>query len=259
MDSNRVSQRGVELFNYADSRLGARISCDYPSTNGYEVESLICKQASSQASSQQLLSHSLSIPQTGNGFMAESFVKPPVEVTIHIPYAVSLAAIVINPRIRVHTAKVVTVFVQSSGRDRWEMLGRMVWQDAQNARPSGMCNKELGPQTILAAASQFASSICSSTSISAWTPIERQPGVLHSVKSIRLRISSMHGATILGLGGVEIWGQPSRALPPQTRTQLGTEAHQALQNDRTKPGVAAGSSQHGSSEPLADIPAEFVD
>ncbi|KAI8320145.1 U-box-domain-containing protein [Martensiomyces pterosporus] len=249
MASVNGSTSDVELLDYADSRLGTQISCDYPSTTNFEIENLI---AEHRHSTSQHLLHSLAA--ASRGFMAESFVKPPVELILAFPYELSLAAIALNPRVRMHTAKVITVYVEG-GWERWEMAGRMIWPDPEDARPLAMCNKELNPQIVQNAASRCPGSICSSMRAGSWMPIEKPPGVLHSVRRVKLRISSMHGAHILGLGGVEIWAQPSRRLPQQQRAQIWSTAQKMLRQDSK----AGEDPVPASSSSAASCPPEFVD
>lgn len=142
--------------------------------------------------------------------MAESFLKPPIDIVIELPHMVSLAAVSVDPRIRLlHSARVVSLFIQRRLKnvpqnDQWEFLGRLIWSEESGQHKAGLCNKELNPQIL-------------DKNTQSWTPMERDPNILHYVTKIKIRISSMHRVYALGIGKVEIWGQPSQRLPAHER------------------------------------------
>ncbi|KAJ1832574.1 RING finger protein 37 [Coemansia sp. RSA 2711] len=238
----------MEIFDLADARLGATISVEYPSVNGYEPENLLVKHNASQASGVQLLSPL----NTATGFMAESFVKPPVELTLTLPFQSSLAAIAINPRVRMHMAKHVSLFMMSERGQRWEYLGRLQWPSDNDARPLGLCNQELHPATVEQAMNMRGCLYRPSS----WRPIERASESLHFVSKIKIRIASMHNSVALGFGGLEVWAQPSQRLPWQLREQAWTQVRQAA---LARNSATAVSHAQNSQTALADCPPEFVD
>ncbi|KAJ2569544.1 Ubiquitin conjugation factor E4 A [Coemansia sp. RSA 1807] len=94
---------------------------------------------------------------------------------------------------------------------KWEFLGKLSWEDNASMW-QGVCNKELNPMQVEQARGQ-------ATRIGTWIPAERMDGLLHFVRHVKIRVSAMHHAVALGIGGVEIWAQPSQRMPWRQREQ----------------------------------------
>ncbi|KAJ2716970.1 RING finger protein 37, partial [Coemansia spiralis] len=185
----------MELFDYADVRLGTRADCDYPSITGYEAANLVSKHGSAQSPPSHIAR--LSLLDTRAGFLAESFVKPPVEITFNLHFPVSLAAVVVNPRVRMQTAKHVSLFVMRDRGQKWEYISRLEWADGHATPLLGAHNQELDAQTVarVVAGSGSASANMPIT----WAPMERAPPSLHMVSAVKLRIATMHNSGALGI------------------------------------------------------------
>ncbi|KAJ2771258.1 RING finger protein 37, partial [Coemansia nantahalensis] len=247
----------VELFDFADARLGTQAACDYPSITGYAVANLLSKHRSAQSPASHAVHAQLSLFDTRTGFLAESFVKPPVEVTFTFAFPVSLAAAVVNPRVRMHTAKHVSLFVMSGRGQRWEYVSRLEWTDGHATPLRGAHNQELGAQTVARVAARCGSA-GAGTPI-AWAPMERAPASLHNVAAVKLRIASMHNAGALGIGGIELWAQPSQRLPRAQRDNAWHRVRQAVGTGGAPQPAPAPPHADIYEHPPPDCPPEFVD
>ncbi|KAJ2512611.1 Ubiquitin conjugation factor E4 A [Coemansia sp. RSA 2049] len=272
----------MELFDYADARVGTTVSCTSPSTTGYEADNLLRKHHGTPGTgceaSLPLLPPSSSTTG-GSGFMAESFVRPPVDVDFALPHMTSVAAIVVDPRIRRgRIVRQATVFAMGVNRTRWERVGSLeVAEDHAHccvalhnadvapamlraARIHGSNPGSLAPPTAAAAAAATAGSFRPVR----WSPLRPPtPGALHHVGRIRLTIVAMHDHPHVppGLGGIAILGQPSQRLPREQRIPLWTALCRGAVGapGATDAGAgAAGPDGHSSGVPL-DCPPEFVD
>ncbi|KAJ2726272.1 RING finger protein 37 [Coemansia sp. Benny D115] len=253
----------VKLFDYADSRLGTTAQCEYPSVNGYEVLNLLDKQRQAGFAGADQVISAICRASRPSGFMVEPFVKPPVDIIITLHHYVSLAAIVINPRIRMHSAKVVTLHIWNDRLQKWDYVARLVWEDDHAVAPRGVCNQELGWQPV-AQASALQGKM---PAVSHWLPIEKAASALHFVSRIKLRVSSVHGAQPPGLGAVEIWAQPSQRLPQVQRNQewdfvwralAVPENNNSCQKDRHASIAANGQDTSYSATP-AKCPPDYID
>ncbi|KAJ2354783.1 hypothetical protein IWW50_002037 [Coemansia erecta] len=182
--------------------------------------------------------------------MAESFVKPPAELIITLPYQVSLAAVIVNPRVRMNVAKHVSLFVMSDRGVKWEYVGKMMWMDEGSGRLQGMCNKELNPAQINSARRD------GEPAVETWQPIEKAPESLHFVRKIKVRLAAMHNSVALGIGGVEIWAQPSQRLPWRQREQAWIHTRQHLPKPEH---VAKSVHENKPHATNAECPPEFID
>ncbi|KAJ2028718.1 RING finger protein 37, partial [Coemansia sp. S610] len=221
-----MATTNIELFDYADHRLCTTISSETPATDHHEATNLLAKPHQSR-------------------FMASTFIKPPIDLDLHLPHPITLAAITIDPRARQSHAKSVQISIQrNSPRDhhKWIPLGRLTWEPHERG-PQGLYNRDLSPQTISAVAGR--ESLCGAA---AWQPA--MPDWLHGVCVVRVRISAMHQAHALGLGGIEIWAQPSQRLPTEQRTRAWAEIRQALQPPPT---------QQKDTETMDECPPQFID
>ncbi|KAJ2162266.1 RING finger protein 37 [Coemansia sp. RSA 552] len=243
----------IELFDFADSRLGTTVEWGHPSVNGYEASNLLDKTGAA-------LHSSISLLGTPAGFMAESFIKPPAELTLQLPFPVSLAAVVVNPRIRRHLAKYASLFVMGDRGQRWEYIGKLSWPDETRAQPLALCNGELDPHAVSSAVAGHGGSTCGGPPPCVLTQMERSPTSLHSVLQVKLRISAMHEAVALGIGRIEVWAQPSQRLPLPQRERLWLQARQALATQAYAPYGPAAEPNHAEEQPAqAECPAEFID
>ncbi|KAJ2449325.1 Ubiquitin conjugation factor E4 B [Coemansia sp. RSA 2336] len=131
---------------------------------------------------------------------------------------------------------------------KWEFIGKLEWADS---RPMGLCNQELSPRAV----EQFAGakgSVC--RDMGRWFPINKP---LHFVTQIKVRILAMHQSVALGIGGLEIWGQPSQRLPRHLKEQAWLNIRQ---HSQISPNPYTVQINNAYTEPAeASCPPEFID
>ncbi|KAJ2857501.1 RING finger protein 37 [Coemansia erecta] len=248
----------MELFDYADSRLGTTVSCTCPCTTDYEVCNLLDK-GRTRSRTAMGGGDQLPLPLGAQhldscGFMAESFVRPPIDITFTLPYQVSLASVVINPCIRRGRIKVVNMFTMGVNRDRWEVAGKLLCEAGMYGLHNGDVTPAMLSQAIgINAAKEIRWSVLRAPSASA----------LHFVKQIKITIVAMHEAHAIGCGAIEIWAQPSQRLPSDQRVRMWKEAYQAValpadSSARILPPVGAAASGSLAVD-VSECPQEFID
>ncbi|KAJ2636623.1 RING finger protein 37 [Coemansia sp. RSA 1286] len=254
--SNQTSNR-LDLFDYADHRIGTTVTCDYPSATNHDIQTLLNKQPFADNSS---LPISLGTTQP-SGFLAESFVKPPLEITFTFAHPISLAAITINPRARQHSAKSILAYIWNQRHQKWTPIGRIFWDQQMMGSVQALCNRELNPQAVARAAAARKSQISINQGVARWLPIE-PTRAMHSVEKVKIKITSMYHAHTLGLGAIEIWAQPSQLVSVDRRTAAWNHIRSTLD-----PPVSA-TDQLSLSSPVAsnltyksseEAPADFID
>ncbi|KAJ2125194.1 Ubiquitin conjugation factor E4 A [Coemansia sp. RSA 720] len=121
----------------------------------------------------------------------------------------------------------------------------MSW-DENASMWQGVCNKELSPIQVEQAREQ-------ATRIGTWIPAERTDALLHFVSHVKIRVSAMHNAVALGIGGIEIWAQPSQRMPWRQREQAWTTIRKVTTEQNAEP------AKDTTKKTLTDCPPEFID
>ncbi|KAJ1731772.1 RING finger protein 37, partial [Coemansia sp. Benny D160-2] len=259
----------MELFDYADARVGTTVSCASPSTTGYEADNLLRKHHGAPGTGCEAPLPLLP-PSSSTGFMAESFVRPPVDVDFALPHMTSVAAIVVDPQIRRgRIVRQAAVFAMGANRTRWERIGSLDVPDDHAHCCVALHNADVAPAMLRAARIHGSNpgllapptTATGSSRPIRWSPLQPPtPSTLHHVGRIRLTIVAMHDHPHVppGLGGIAILGQPSQRLPREQRTTMWTNMCRAVSapiaadvDHRAAPDGRGG-------VPL-DCPPEFVD
>ncbi|KAJ2535486.1 RING finger protein 37, partial [Coemansia sp. RSA 1933] len=194
----------------------------------------------------------------GGGFMAESFVRPPVDLDIVLPHQTSLASLILDPRIRRGCIRAATVFTMGINRDRWEFAGKLQWENS-DPQPHGLHNTDVSPPMLLQAVGARSQAPANTR----WTVIHGTPSSasLHYVKQIRVQITGMHEVHAIGLGRIEIWAQPSQRLPADQRTHAWSQNIKAIQSSSPlhPPHTEPIPPSNTNVPPVADCPQEYLD
>lgn len=83
--------------NFCHERLGTRILCSQVSTDNYSVENLI---------SEDLVSKN-------RGFLADSFVRPPVDIIVQFPCPIKICCVSVNTKVGSQQSTGCEIFIQS--------------------------------------------------------------------------------------------------------------------------------------------------
>ncbi|XP_067656724.1 RING finger protein 37-like [Haliotis asinina] len=86
------------LVDFGHWSLQPSVSCDKPSSDGYEVENLTSRDSSHHC----------------RGFLAENFIKPPVNITYTFPCKISIHQIYINPVIGAQKSTAIEIYTSSN-------------------------------------------------------------------------------------------------------------------------------------------------
>ncbi|KAJ2670402.1 Ubiquitin conjugation factor E4 [Coemansia sp. RSA 1085] len=105
----------------------------------------------------------------------------------------------------------------SSRGCKWEFIGKLEWT---GSRAMGLYNQELNTRAIEQHTQAKGSAV---RDVGSWLPISRP---LHFVTQIKVRILAMQQSVALGMGGLEIWAQPSQRLPRHLKERAWLEIRQ---------------------------------
>ena len=244
-------------MNFCHPAFQPDIECDKACVDGHEVTNLVSGRSGNSSA-----------------FLTESFIKPPVNVTVRFPCNVDLARIVLNSA---HGAQ------RSCGFDIYSYCGkrRSSWllDDVPMTRADKDECKIFSPigKGIAEDASVFcfvngryrerhqigprmSSRLQSSSTFSEFALANRYPKHTSSVSELTIRITRVAGSGVCAIRWLEIWGQPSYCCSPEVVTKVEmikaglvtpppvTEFTQSVSShERTEEKIATG------------IPPEFID
>ena len=242
--------------NFCHPAFRPDITCDKVCVDGYEVTNLVSGG-----------DHGRSSP-----FLTESFIKPPVSVTVRFPCNVDVARIVFNS---VHGAQRSCGFevysycgkrrtcwlldgvpVEAADDSEFKIfspIGRGVDEDA-----SVFCFVNKRYRERYNGAHRMPSRLQSSA-YSEFTLAHRYPKHTSSVSELTLRITRVAGSGVCAIRWLEIWGQPAYCCPPDVIAKI-----QALRAGLFIPPAVAKCTQlvvadNKTEDAATDIPPEFVD
>ncbi|XP_046442112.1 RING finger protein 37-like isoform X2 [Daphnia pulex] len=209
--------------NFCHEYLGSRILCSQVMADNYKIENLISDDLTSR----------------NRGFLADSFVRPPVDIILQFPCPVKICCISVNSRVGSQQSTGCEIFVQceqSGGYDAFNygifnQVGKYYWD----------CDKK-GVYIV----SALHSASCRSLPAENFARQDingRMNKSLSSVWSLRIRIVKTSGSSIPALGSLSVWG-PDVIDARKSGTNTNTEASQIA-------GAAA--------EDDFEIPEEFLD
>ncbi|KAL8623219.1 hypothetical protein ACOMHN_041911 [Nucella lapillus] len=216
------------LVNFALETLGTEVSCDKVSTDGYEPRNLLG-------------------PQNGMawrryGFMAESFIKPPVTLTFKLPCPVHLKSIILDPREGSQRSSVIEIYSAADCRPKWSPPASVTQQaghtsqkrndgDPPQMKPEPVFKKIgnircLEPGHICFSNPRFrgdhsATACHSSESYPHHAELRHhQAAMLVAVDTLAIRIVGTANSTVPAIGKLEIWGVPARVCSTELRSSL---------------------------------------
>lgn len=209
------------LLNFCDSRLYPKIICDKVSVDGHEVENLI----SENFSKRQM------------GFLGESFIKPPVLITLSFPCNIEIKRIIINPCVGAQKSSGIEIYSRSD-----QVRLGPVWKDVPLNLPKQKNAYEFIVSAVFSPIGKvqlsnpgsvcFENKLFQSLSVKESEPISetkynhcvdlkgRNSRNLNFVSDLNIRITKTASGRSVAIKSIEVWGQPSRSVPQSVREKL---------------------------------------
>ena len=209
------------LINFCDSRLFPKISCDKVSVDGYEVGNLI--------------SHNFS--QKQKGFLGESFIKPPVTITLSFSCNIEISRVLINPCVGAQKSTGLELYSrsnqvrlgplwenvpqkQSKEKNDYELIVSAVYSPigkVQLSEENSVCfeNRLFRPQTVDNTDQHMRSLNECCVELNG-----RNPRALNFVSDLNIRITRTASGRSVAIKSIEVWGQPSRAVPQLVKENI---------------------------------------
>ena len=203
--------------NFCHPAFQPDIQCDKACVDGHEVTNLVSGR-SGQSSS----------------FLAESFIKPPVNVTVRFPCNVDLARIVLNSS---HGAQ------RSCGFDIYSYCGKrrsswlldnvaMTCADKDECKIFSPIGKGIAEDASVfcfvnrryrerhEVGHRMSSRLHPSSTFSEFTLANRYAKHTSSVSELTIRITRVAGSGVCAIRWLEVWGQPSYCCAPEVVTKV---------------------------------------
>lgn len=210
------------LLNFCDSRLYPKIICDKVSVDGHEVENLISENFSKRQ----------------KGFLGESFIKPPVLVTLSFPCNIEIKRIIINPCVGAQKSSGIEIYSRSN-----QVRSGPLWRDVSVNPPKEKNDYEFIVSAVFSPIGKVQlsnpGSVCFENQLfQSQTGKELQPVSetsyencvylkgrnsrnLNYVSDLNIRIMKTASGRSVAIKSIEVWGQPSRSVPQSVRQKLG--------------------------------------
>ncbi|KAJ1979954.1 RING finger protein 37 [Dimargaris verticillata] len=255
------------LVNLARTKYLTSISCgNTPTRDGHDVWNLV-----------------VDSPPSGGGltkpFTVEHFVKPPIEIKLSFRTLVALYAITLQPRVGQSCIQQLTVTIETEHTNRYSRprpYGRPTVSHGQRSRnpphlyakpttvslgtltiprpqasgfkyqPYGLCCRSVISHVHQVDAIQ--SYFGSLPSAIEWTNFVREPPQeLNNVRTVTLRISRVHNASLVALQSLQVWG-----IAPEHRVNLSSSPSPSVP-------MATGKPPPNTFHELLEPPTDFID
>lgn len=171
-------------INFCNENLGTRVQTDKVCADDYEVVNLL------RADTQQ----------RRKGFMAEYFIKPPINIVLSFPVAIEIYCIrlgLVRGPVRLTAVEVWTS--HSSSGDDYIMSGRKFDLRSNEVVFENRQYHPRGPFADLHMP-QFRSDYSEIATV--------KPMLLRSVTRLKIRLLRAEASSAVGLGSCDVWGQP---------------------------------------------------
>ncbi|XP_033756909.1 LOW QUALITY PROTEIN: RING finger protein 37-like [Pecten maximus] len=199
------------LVDFCNGQFDARITCDKVSADYHEVTNLVSQDWAKRR----------------RGFLAETFIKPPVSFTVAFPCNIEVFRIVIDPKVGRQTSSGIEIFTYSKKVDKCWLNGLSEQSNTDSTmKPASMIYQQVGKAMM-----QDPGILCFSNvqyrPFGEWHPDKNMPAStdfpnaqdlrhhklssLSFVSQISVRVSRTVNGSAVGIQRLEIWGQPSRS------------------------------------------------
>jgi len=261
----------MAAINFCDGNMGTRITCDKVYCDGYSPENLLQQQT-------------LSVYGGGNkGFLAESYIKPPINLTLHFPCNIDIEKISVCGKEGRQRSRGVEIFVandnvkaqslqevlnadlsslkQYVSELRFSSAGALYADEQEDLFIFRNYNFKASPPLVnlKKGQSRLCSLVCKERSLI---------GRVSSVSHIVVRITKSVIGCVAAVGWLEVWAQPSRTCPAGITKEI-IQVHSSMFNQADPSGqskpkntvddTANKPKLHESVEKDVDIPADFLD
>ncbi|XP_050395365.1 RING finger protein 37 [Patella vulgata] len=216
------------LINFCHWSTKTNISCDKISSDGYEVENLISSDPSKKR----------------KGYLAERFIKLPINITFHFPCPISIWRIVIDPVVGSQKSSSIGVFAPAS--DTAPAQKEASQEKQNNISKSSELSNTIQPRTFSGRSMETFVSRISMTSpgkmcfydsqFRARKPYSaegfnsldhysfvselRHIRQVYCTRNITIRIYQTFHGSVGAIKSIEIWGQPLASCPKDFQNNL---------------------------------------
>ncbi|XP_060063591.1 RING finger protein 37-like [Ylistrum balloti] len=201
------------LVDFCNGQFDARITCDKVGADHYDVTNLVSQDWAKRR----------------RGFLAETFIKPPVIITVEFPCNIELFRIVIDPKVGRQVSSGIEIFTCSKKVENCWLNG--VSKQSSNdstMKPTSMIYQQVG-KIVMQDPGMLCFSNVQYRPFGDWHPEATMPTSSHFpnaqnlrhhklsslsfVSHISVRVSKTSNGSAVGIQRLEIWGQPSRSCP----------------------------------------------
>ena len=206
-------------INFCDGRIGTRLVCSKVAMDGYEASNLLISTAAGGRS---------------KGFLAETFVRPPVDVTLHFPCNVDIESVVICGRVGMQKTCGVEMLLNTnrihynSVSDVKLALVEIADSDLEYESAGFACDMNSymfafrNPRFRIRRPFDEIETQCNQSEADhvVRNLRFRPPTELHHVSHLTIRLNRTKQSGPPALGWIKVWGQPSRNCPEKLQLEL---------------------------------------
>ncbi|KAK6177851.1 hypothetical protein SNE40_012734 [Patella caerulea] len=216
------------LINFCHWSTNTNISCDKISSDGYEVENLISSDPYKKR----------------KGYLAERFIKLPINITLHFPCPISIWRIVIDPVVGSQKSSSIGVFAPAFGTAPAQK--EAIQEKQNNVSKSSELPNSIQPQTFSGRSTETFVSRISMTSpgkmcfydsqfrarkpysVEGFNSLDHYSFVselrhirqVYCTRNITIRIYQTFQGSVGAIKSIEIWGQPLASCPKDFQNNL---------------------------------------
>lgn len=245
-------------INLCNPSFGVTLSSSTVSTEGYELSNLLEKDTQ----------------QIGGGFMAERFIKPPIDIVFSFPFKIEIKEIFLDPSIGNQVSCGFEILTASSKGGElteecdFQSIGKSPWNNSHKYSLYHFVNRRYRQRLDFKHHDHSQSHwTCATSKRLSLSLRHRYSQFLIQITHIKVKITRTHGGSIPCLRRLEIQGQPSYVCSPMEVNAFLDKVHTMFnQKDDEPNGVSENSSEisepktpDSSSPDEPVIPEEFRD
>ena len=199
-------------FNFFIQEFGAKVTCSKPSVDGYELCNLF-------TNINQSVGNVVLQPK---GFLVESFIKPPINIVIELPFLVNLDRVMVNGKIGQQRSTGLELLTFSQDPNQVKDIDSSIFTQVGRGNSSVLSvfcfvNRRFQASNLYSNTEPMKSAFESLDNKEIVTvEVRHRNHKLSFVSHLMLRITSVSGGSTCAVRALEVWGEPSNWASEKT-------------------------------------------
>lgn len=219
---------GLLFLDFVHPEL-CKISCDKPSSDGYEATNLISADPRIKR----------------NGFLSERFISPPVTVTLKFVCSIDVSHVIVQTNVGTHKTLNLELLAKIGDSDFHLLAKASDHSPTQNLVYFTNHNFGRRPERIQVPAGA----------------LTRHIGPNRNIGQLQFKLTHTRNGHVPALGRVEVWGRPTRGVPYPVRKVINFIQLQQDATEKINTSSTLGNTTPEKDVPQLpdDVPSEFID